>query len=146
TKHSEGTAEHNPAIEVTLPDRTVLKAKLVASDSDFDIALLQSERTEEARISEAAVISSGTGPRIGDVVLAAGFPGRETFGSSVVRIGSVMDADEEQFRSGCMLTSGDSGGAVVDSSGAVIGLNRRIGINADQNFHIPLRRIQTFLK
>ena len=28
TKHSEGTAEHNPAIEVTLPDRTVLKAKL----------------------------------------------------------------------------------------------------------------------
>lgn len=146
TEHSEGTTEQHPTIRVTLPDRTVLQAQLVVSDSNADIALLQSERTEGTRISEAAEISSGTGPRIDDVVLAGGFPGRETTGSTVVRIGSVTDADEEQFRSGCMLTSGDSGGPVVDISGAVVGLNRRIGINPDQNFHIPLRRIQTFLK
>ena len=84
---------------------------------------------------------------IGELVIAGGFPARETDGMTpVVRLGEILAADQSAVRSSCTLTSGDSGGPLLNSRGELIGLHRQIGIGTDSNTHVALPAIRRHWK
>jgi serine protease Do len=56
----------------------------------------------------------------------------------VVRIGRILQTSENVIQTDCPIVGGDSGGPLLDLDGKVIGINSRIGFNADINLHVPV--------
>ncbi|MEM8681774.1 MAG: PDZ domain-containing protein, partial [Planctomycetota bacterium] len=56
----------------------------------------------------------------------------------VVRLGRVLEYDQELMRTDCRLSGGDSGGPLIDMRGQVIGIHSRIGTSLANNLHIPI--------
>ncbi len=83
---------------------------------------------------------------VDEVVLAAGFPVREPDGMEpVVRLGEILAVDRSAVKTSCTLTSGDSGGPLMNSLGELIGLHRQIGAGAESNGHVALSAISEAL-
>jgi serine protease DegQ len=115
-------------IEVALADGKKFKARLVGSDPETDLAVLQ--------VSNAALPSitfgDGDSVRVGDVVLAIGNP----FGvGQTVTMGIVsalgrsqlgINTFENFIQTDAAINPGNSGGALVDTSGNLIGINTAI--------------------
>jgi serine protease DegQ len=115
-------------IEVALADGKKFKARLVGSDPETDLAVLQ--------VSNAALPSITFGDadsvRVGDVVLAIGNP----FGvGQTVTMGIVsalgrnqlgINTFENFIQTDAAINPGNSGGALVDTSGNLIGINTAI--------------------
>ncbi|HZR68332.1 MAG TPA: trypsin-like peptidase domain-containing protein [Burkholderiales bacterium] len=115
-------------IEVALADGKKLKARLVGSDPETDLAVLQ--------------VSNGTLPsitfgdteslRVGDVVLAIGNP----FGvGQTVTMGIIsalgrnqlgINTFENFIQTDAAINPGNSGGALIDAAGNLIGINTAI--------------------
>ena len=120
-------------------------AELVARDEAADLALLQLTESQDF-IPESIPLQQLRSPTIGETVLSCGYPGRESGDNSgPVRIGRIMAVNDLSARSTCTLTAGDSGGPLIDVSGRLLGLNRRIGATIDQNHHSLLKDIWRFL-
>jgi serine protease DegQ len=115
-------------IEVALADGKKFKARLVGSDPETDLAVLQ--------VSNASLPSITFGDadsvRVGDVVLAIGNP----FGvGQTVTMGIVsalgrnqlgINTFENFIQTDAAINPGNSGGALVDTSGNLIGINTAI--------------------
>ncbi|HEY5102827.1 MAG TPA: trypsin-like peptidase domain-containing protein [Steroidobacteraceae bacterium] len=116
------------SIKVQLADGRVADAKLVGRDPDTDLAVLQIDLTP------LPVVSFGRSDRlrVGDVVLAIGDP----IGlSQTVTHGIVSATGREQLgiatfedfiQTDAAINFGNSGGALIDTSGALIGINTAI--------------------
>ena len=131
-------------IEVQLADgKTRLKARLVGTDPDTDLAVLKVEAERLPAITFGAVETV----RIGDVVLAIGNP--FDFGQSVTmgivsalgRRGLNLNTYENFIQTDASINVGNSGGALVDASGNLIGINTaifsRTGGSVGIGFAIP---------
>jgi serine protease Do len=71
--------------------------------------------------------------------LATGHPGGYHEGRSpVFRLGRIIGANKRYIQTDCELVGGDSGGPLFDMHGKVIGINSRIGMNTNFNFHVPV--------
>jgi serine protease DegQ len=115
-------------IEVALPDGKKLKARLVGSDPETDLAVLQ--------VSNAALPAITFGDTealsVGDVVLAIGNP----FGvGQTVTMGIVsalgrnqlgINTFENFIQTDAAINPGNSGGALIDTAGNLIGINTAI--------------------
>jgi serine protease DegQ len=115
-------------IEVALADGKKLKARLVGSDPETDLAVLQ--------VSNAALPSitfgDAEGLRVGDVVLAIGNP----FGvGQTVTMGIVsalgrnqlgINTFENFIQTDAAINPGNSGGALIDAAGNLVGINTAI--------------------
>ncbi|MGH7129376.1 MAG: S1C family serine protease, partial [Planctomycetaceae bacterium] len=76
---------------------------------------------------------------VGDWCVATGHPGGyQDDRSAVLRLGRVVSLGENVIQTDCTLVGGDSGGPLFDMQGRVIGINSRIGVNTDWNFHVPV--------
>lgn len=109
------------------------------------------------RFADAAMVKiEGEGPfpyvslaklgatRVGDWCFALGHPGGLDEGRGVVaRVGRVIYQTENLLRSDCRIIGGDSGCALFNPAGELIGIHSRIGMPLDQNYHAP---IDAFLK
>lgn len=151
------TADHGvpmnvPAVKVELADGRQFSAEVLARDTEADAALLKiSERQPASGQPEGAVSFSDSwlplageaaAVEVGSFMVAAGFPARESAGSTVVfRLGSVLAADRVLVRTGCLLTAGDSGGPLVNRLGEVAGLHRQIGVGREMNVHVSADRL-----
>jgi serine protease Do len=77
--------------------------------------------------------------QVGDWCLVTGHPGGVQPGRlPVLRLGRVIDFDDEAIQTDCELVGGDSGGPVFDMRGQVIGVNSRIGEDVAFNLHVPV--------
>lgn len=128
--------EDATAIEVTLASGEKLNARLVASDAETDIAVIKVDRND----LPAAVIGSVKNLRVGDVAVAIGSPlGFEqsvtagiisAVGRRVDRPGSESPL-VDMVQTDAPVTQGNSGGALVDGRGSVVGINTAIGASPE---------------
>lgn len=141
-------------ISVNLTDSRTLKAKLVGSDPETDIAVLQ----VEAKNLTALPLSDSDKTRVGDFVVAIGNPFGlgQTVTSGIIsakgRSGLGIEGYEDFIQTDASINPGNSGGALVNLRGELVGVNTAIlsksGGNVGIGFAIPInmaREIMTQL-
>ena len=115
-------------VEVALVDGRKAKAKLIGSDPETDLAVLKINLKE----LPALVFGQSQQIKVGDVVLALGNPfgvGQSvTMGivSALSRSGVGINTFEDFIQTDAAVNPGNSGGALVDTSGNLIGINTAI--------------------
>jgi len=134
-------------IEVTLNDNSKYNAKLVGTDPDTDIALLKIEGADFQYIP----FGNSDNLKVGEWVLAVGNPFNltSTVTAGIVsakgrgNIGSVKTGDIQSFiQTDAAINRGNSGGALVNTNGELIGINTAIysqtGDFAGYGFAVPI--------
>jgi len=126
-------------IKVDLPDGRTFSAKLVGSDQPSDLALLKVNASDLQSIA----LGNSDAVQVGDVVLAVGNPlnlGQTvTMGiiSAKGRSTSVGDGSYEDFlQTDAPINHGNSGGALVNTKGELVGINSQILSPSDGNIGI----------
>ena len=115
-------------IKVALPDGKELLAKVVGSDPETDLAVLR----VEAQNLRAITFGSSENLRVGDIVLAIGNPLGigQTVTSGIVsglgRTGLDINKFENFIQTDAAINQGNSGGALLDARGNLIGINTAI--------------------
>lgn len=131
-------------IRVEMTDNRTFTAKLVGSDPPSDLAVLKIDATNLPTIS----LGDSDKVRVGDPVLALGNPMGigQTVTSGIVsakgRTTGLSDGSFEDFlQTDAAINRGNSGGALVNTSGQLIGINSQIlspsGGNIGIGFAIP---------
>lgn len=110
-------------IQVLLYDGRVAQARVVGADPATDLAVLKVDAGSLPTVSMAA-----HRPRVGDVVLAIGNPlgiGQTVTMGIVSAIGrQLSQANPESFiQTDAAINFGNSGGALVDAGGRLVGIN-----------------------
>jgi serine protease Do/serine protease DegQ len=135
--------ENADEIVVTLRDGRELEARLVGSDPDSDVAVVQ----VDADNLTAVPWGNSEKLRVGDFVVAIGNP----FGlgqtvtdgivSALDRSGLGIERFENFIQTNAQINPGNSGGALVDLNGRLVGINTAIigpaGGNVGIGFAIP---------
>jgi serine protease DegQ len=120
--------ENAEQIVVTLTDKRRLNAKLIGTDQETDIALLQIE----AQGLTAVEIGDSDSLEVGDFVVAIGNPFAlgQTVTSGIVsalgRTGLGIEGYEDFIQTDASINPGNSGGALVDLDGRLVGINTAI--------------------
>ena len=115
-------------IEVALADGKKLRARIVGSDPDTDLAVLQ----VEGGSLPAITFGEADALRVGDVVLAIGNPFRVgqtvTMGivSALGRSQLNITTFENFIQTDAAINPGNSGGALIDTAGNLVGINTAI--------------------
>jgi serine protease DegQ len=115
-------------IEVALADGKKLPAKVVGSDPETDLAVLH----VQAQDLPAITLGQAENLKVGDVVLAIGNPlgvGQTvTMGivSALHRTGLRINTFENFIQTDAAINQGNSGGALIDASGNLVGINTAI--------------------
>ncbi len=139
-------------VRVELPDKRTLTAKVVGTDAPSDLAVLKVEE----RGLPALPFGSSDALRVGDVVLAFGNPlgvGQTvTMGivSAKGRATAAGDGSFEDFlQTDAAINQGNSGGALVNTRGELVGINSQIlspsGGNIGIGFAIPSRMAESVM-
>lgn len=139
-------------IQVSLNDGRTFKAKVIGSDPESDLAILQ------IKADKLPVITFGQmdNLRVGDVVLAIGNP----FGvGQTVTMGIVsalgrshlgINTFENFIQTDAAINPGNSGGALVDTHGNLVGINTaiysRTGGSLGIGFAIPVSSIKNIME
>ena len=143
-------------VRVELPDKRVFDAKVVGADPASDLAVLKIDAAGLPTVP----IGDSNHVRVGDVVLAIGNPlgvGQTvTMGiiSAKGRATGVGDGSYEDFlQTDAPINQGNSGGALINLNGELVGINSQIltptGGNIGLGFAIPsnmAREVMTQLK
>ncbi|MBI4704541.1 MAG: trypsin-like peptidase domain-containing protein [Deltaproteobacteria bacterium] len=142
-------------VHASLPTRppTHVAAELVAADPERDLALL---RLGTAGPLPAATLGDSSRVRVGDWVLAVGYPfGLElTVTAGIVgATGVSLDIGGRRFarllQTDAPINKGSSGGPLVDLHGQIVGLNTAIysptGVFGGAGFAIPSNRVGAFV-
>lgn len=131
-------------ITVTLQDRRQFKAEVMGSDPATDIALLKVEADELQALS----LGDSDQLEVGDFVVAIGNPFKlgHTVTSGIVSAlgrgpGFSNDGYEDFIQTDAAINQGNSGGALVDLDGHLVGINSAIitpsGASAGLGFAVP---------
>ena len=130
-----------------------LDAKVVAKDAKNDLALLKLE----GQITTPVKLRSGRGIRLGDELVAIGYPLRGLLSSGPIVTTGIVNAlsgvndDTSVFQMSATVQPGSSGGPVVDMTGSLVGLVKaRLLPNTpiaaqNVNFGINLATVNGFL-
>jgi serine protease Do len=130
-------------LEVTLNNKDTYKAKLIGTDSKMDIALLKIDTGSKLPY---AIFGNSDGVKVGEWVLAVGNPYNLT---STVTAGIVSakarNLDQKGIQSfiqtDAAVNPGNSGGALVNTRGELIGINTMIssmtGSYVGYSFAVP---------
>ena len=115
-------------LKIVLNDRREFEAKLIAEDSETDIASLEIDTKGE--ILPSLRIGSDSDLEIGDIVLAIGNPfgvGQTVTSGIVSALGRTNVTDVSSFiQTDAAVNPGNSGGALVNLNGELIGVNTAI--------------------
>lgn len=111
-------------IQVLLYDNRVAQARVVGTDADTDLAVLKIDTSNLPTIA----IANKTPVNVGDVVLAIGNPfgfGKTVTLGIVSAIGRQLNlsAYEDFIQTDAAINEGNSGGALVNAHGELVGIN-----------------------
>jgi len=136
--------DHADEITVALTDGRVLNAKRVGSDPDFDLALVR------VRADSLPSIPFGDSSQleVGDIVLAIGYPANlaQSVTSGIVgglhRTNIGIEQHENFIQTDAAVYPGNSGGALVNTNGDLVGINTAFigssSTNPGVGFAIPV--------
>ncbi len=138
-------------IQVTLKDGRSYKAKKIGEDPESDIALLQIEADDLKQLE----LADSDALRVGDFTIAIGNPFGlgQTVTSGIVsalgRGGLGIEGYEDFIQTDAAINSGNSGGALVNLKGQLIGINTAIlgpnGGNIGIGFAIPANMMKNLV-
>jgi Do/DeqQ family serine protease len=138
-------------IQITLKDGRQLEAKKIGGDEASDIALLQIEADDLVALK----IADSDSLRVGDFAVAIGSPFGlgQTVTSGIVsalgRSGLNIENYEDFIQTDAAINSGNSGGALINLRGELIGINTAIlgpnGGNVGIGFAIPSNMVQNLV-
>ncbi len=138
-------------IQITLKDGRQIEAKKIGADENSDIALLQvdADNLKEITIADSDKL------RVGDFAVAIGSPfglGQTVTSGIVSALGrSGLNADnfEDFIQTDAAINSGNSGGALINLKGDLIGINTAIiapnGGNVGIGFAIPSNMVKNLV-
>lgn len=138
-------------IQITLKDGRQIEATKIGADESSDIALLQvdAKNIEEVNIADSDKL------RVGDFAIAIGSPfglGQTVTSGIVSALGrSGLNADnfEDFIQTDAAINSGNSGGALINLRGDLIGINTAIigpnGGNVGIGFAIPSNMVKNLV-
>jgi Do/DeqQ family serine protease len=136
--------EHADVIRVTLRNGETHEAKLIGTDPDSDVAVIQID----AKDLTAVPLADSSQVRVGDFVVAIGNPFGlgQTVTSGIVsatgRSGLGIHGFEDFIQTDASINPGNSGGALVNLRGELVGINTAIlsrsGGNIGIGFAIPI--------
>jgi S1-C subfamily serine protease len=142
------------ALEVTLPDQSRYKARILHRDTYNDLALIKIEPKSKLK---ALNLGNSETLQVGQKVLAIGNPfglsGTLTTGV-VSSLGRTIQGEnnlelEGMIQTDASINSGNSGGPLLDSAGSVIGINTAIygpgGGSVGIGFAMPINRAKAML-
>lgn len=115
-------------IQVMLSDNRTTGAEIVGTDPESDLAVLKLDLPNLAHVS----LASSERNRVGDVVLAIGNPfgvGQTVTKGIISALGRSelgLATFENFIQTDAAINPGSSGGALVDATGAVIGINTAV--------------------
>lgn len=140
-------------IRIALHDGREYDAKRIGADPHTDLALLQIENFDELT---ALKLASSSDMEVGDFVVAIGNPFGlgQTVTSGIIsalgRTGLNIEAIENFIQTDAAINSGNSGGALVNLKGELIGINTAIlgpnGGNIGIGFAIPSDMVKTVVQ
>lgn len=147
--------ERSTDIKVTLADKRTYKAKLVGSDPSTDIALLKIEEVELPFL----LFGNSDSVRIGEWVLAVGNPFNlestvtagiiSAKGRNINILGGAASI-ESFIQTDAAVNPGNSGGALVNTAGELIGINTAIitesGSYEGYSFAVPSNLVQKVIR
>ena len=119
-------------IDVALSDGRKVKAKIIGSDPETDIAVL---KIEDKHLPPPITFGRIESVRVGDVVLAIGNPfgvGQTVTSGIVSALGRDhvgINTFENFIQTDAAINPGNSGGALIDTRGNLIGINTAIYSN-----------------
>ena len=138
-------------IKADLTDGRTLTAKVVGTDKPSDLALLKVSGSDLKAIG----LGDSDHVRVGDVVLAVGNPlgVGETVTMGIIsakgRSTGAGDEYEDFLQTDAPINHGNSGGALVNTKGELVGINSQILSNSDGNigigFAIPVNMARTVM-
>jgi Do/DeqQ family serine protease len=135
-------------INVGLQDGRTLKAKLIGSDPEVDIAVLKIEPSKLIALK----LGDSDNAEVGDFVIAIGNPFglNHTVTTGIVsglnRKGLGIEGYENFIQTDASINPGNSGGALINLKGELIGINTAIlgpsGGNIGIGFAIPVKMVK----
>jgi Do/DeqQ family serine protease len=147
--------EKSTDIKVTLADKRTYKAKLVGSDPSTDIALLKIEEKSMPFV----VFGNSDSVRVGEWVLAVGNPfnlestvtaGIVSAKGRNINILSGAASIESFIQTDAAVNPGNSGGALVNTAGELIGVNTAIitesGSYEGYSFAVPSNLVKKIVR
>ncbi|RJS94676.1 DegQ family serine endoprotease [Salinisphaera sp. Q1T1-3] len=141
-------------IEVRLNDNRQFKAKVVGTDPETDLAVIQIKADDLTQLQ----LANSDDLRVGDFVVAVGNPFglRQTVTSGIVsglgrHIGSPADGQGSRYQNfiqtDASINPGNSGGALLNLKGKLVGINSEIlsqsGGNIGIGFAIPANLVKS---
>ena len=136
--------DHADEITVTLTDGRILKAKRLGSDPDFDLAMIkvQADNLPSIPFGDSSQLE------VGDIVLAIGYPMNmaQSVTSGIVgglhRTNIGLEQHENFIQTDAAVYPGNSGGALVNIKGDLVGINTAFISSTNTNpgvgFAIPV--------
>ncbi len=124
-------------VEVSLADGSTHAARVVGSDEVTDIAVLRIPPPPEGEPYPTAVLGTAVDLAVGQPVVAIGSPLGLAGGSSVTTgvvsaLGREVEAEGtallDMVQTDAAISPGSSGGALLDGTGAVIGITTAVGV------------------
>src|SRR3989475_930478 len=144
-------------LEVTLPDKTKHIAKVVGSDPNNDLAVIQIDLPRAGLIP--IPVGTSKGLQVGQKVLAIGNPyglERSLTTGIISSLGRSIQAEngrviEDIIQTDAAINPGNSGGPLLNSQGEIIGINTAIfspqnGGNIGIGFAIPVDTVKRITK
>ncbi|MFW5748412.1 MAG: S1C family serine protease [Chloroflexota bacterium] len=146
-QRASGAALVAPALTVVLPDHHRLRARVIATDVENDLAALAVDAHDLPTIA----LGDSRSVRTGQWVMALGHPwGMRDAATAGVVIGMgadlpEMQPDREWLALNLTLRPGHSGGPLVDTQGYLLGINTMIS-GPEVGFAVPVHVVKAFLK
>jgi serine protease Do len=143
---------HRGRPRISLLDGGQYSTQVIAKAKQFDLALLKIDLPDsQAPALPIAPIADSKTLRVGQIALALGHPWGQIGSVSagiITSLGSVplgwRQSSVEVIRTDASLAPGNSGGPLVDASGAVIGINTMI-VGGDLGVAIPSHVVDEFV-
>jgi serine protease Do len=128
-------------VDVTFPDGKTTKAKVLGADHERDVALALITEPGDYPFME---LGEANTLKPGEMVVALGHPGGfDPKRQAPVRFGRVFDAKSGGLiQTDCTLAGGDSGGALFDLEGKVVGVHHAVGAGMSSNLDAPASAVR----
>ncbi len=130
------SAEAGRDVVLTLHDGKTVKGKTLGANRAIDSGMV---KITDAGPWPFAAMGHSADLKKGQWCVTTGHPNGYVKGRPpVVRLGRVLDGNDNLVRTDCTIVGGDSGGPLFDMRGRVVGIHSRIGGPLTANIHVPV--------